>query len=160
MKAVIVGLAVALMAVTAFFAPSSHLYAASAPGVPAPTPPQRPIFAAYKGVTIGMSMLDARAKLGAPAQPSDEQDSFQISDNESAQVYYDAATHIVTAVMITYTGTLTGVPTPKDVFGEEIEVRPDGGVFKKVDYPKAGFWLSYNRTAGDDPMVIIALNKM
>ena len=125
-----------------------------------PTPADKPPYSAYKGVTIGTKTDEARAKLGGPKEKSDEQDFFEFSSREAAQVYYDAATHSVTAVMVTYSGKLDGVPTPRDVFGEDAEAKPDGGIFKMVRYPKAGFWISYNKTAGDDPMVIIALNKM
>jgi len=40
-----------------------------------------------------------------------------------------------------------GVITPKQIFSGEIEVKPDGSMYKMVRYPKAGCWLSYNRTA-------------
>jgi hypothetical protein len=29
-----------------------------------------------------------------------------------------------------------------------------------VRYPKAGFWVSYSRTAGDTPIVTIQIQKM
>src|SRR5437762_1439509 len=76
-------------------------------------------YTAYKGLTIGMATADARTKLGSPKDKSDDQDFFEFSSRESAQVYYDAATHTVTAVMVTYTGKLDGVPAAKDIFGED-----------------------------------------
>ena len=127
--------------------------------VPWATPGDGPPYSAYKGVSIGTKMDEARAKLGVPKDKSDEQDSFVFSDNESAQVYYDAS-KTVTAVMITYSGKLDAAPTAKAVFGEDAPAKPDGGIFKMVRYPKAGFWISYNKTAGDDPLVIIAIQKM
>jgi hypothetical protein len=55
---------------------------------------------------------------------------------------------------------MDAVPAPKIVFGEDVEKTAEGGVQKLVRYPKAGFWISYTRTAGDDPLVIIAMQKM
>jgi hypothetical protein len=125
-----------------------------------PTPVSgKPPYSAYKGVTIGSTMDEARSKLGPPKEKSDEQDFFVFSDSESAQVYYDGA-KTVTAITVTYVGNLSTAPSPKDVFGEEAEAKPDGGIFKMVRYPKAGFWISYNKTGGDDPLIMIALQKM
>lgn len=157
MKAKLAMTAAALLFAVAFLLPVR--VSAAAP-MPVPTPSERPVYTAYKGVSIGMSTDDVRSKLGAPKEASDEQDYFEFSDRESAQVYYDAASHSVKALMVTYTGKLEGAPSLKDVFGRDAEANADGGFFKKVDYPKAGFWVSYSRTAGDEPMVIIALNKM
>lgn len=127
---------------------------------PAATPLGKPPYSSYKGVTLGMATDEARTKLGSPKEKSDLQDYFEVSQSESVQVYYHPVSHTVTAVMVTYTGNLDGVPTPRDIFGEDAQAQPDGGIFKKVDYPKAGFWITYNKTGGDDPMIIIALNKM
>ena len=44
--------------------------------------------------------------------------------------------------------------------GKDDEAKPDGGMFKVVQYPKFGFWVSYVRTGGDDPMVIVTIQKM
>ena len=154
-------LAIAFLTATAFFVPSGPVRTTvAASAVPMPTPLENPPYTAYKGITIGMKTDEARTKLGGPKEKSDDQDFFEFSSRESAQVYYDAATHTVTAVMVTYTGKLDGVPAAKDIFGEDAEVKADGGIFKMVRYPKAGFWISYNKTSGDEPMVIIALQKM
>ncbi|MEP6787212.1 MAG: hypothetical protein ABJB40_02180 [Acidobacteriota bacterium] len=127
--------------------------------VPVATPDDKPLYSGYKGVTIGMKQDEARTKLGMPKDKTDEQESYVFSDNESAQVYYDAG-KVVTAIMITYNGKLDTAPNAKAVFGEDAQAKPDGGIFKMVRYPKAGFWISYNKTAGDDPLIIIAIQKM
>jgi hypothetical protein len=124
----------------------------------APTPAASPAFS-YKGVSLGMAADDVRAKLGDPKEKSDAQDLYVFSDEESAQVLYDAG-HKVNAIMITFSGKLTGAPTPKDVFGEDIEPRPDGGISKMVRYPKAGYWIAYNKIVGDDSMISIAMQKI
>ena len=127
---------------------------------PAPAEPTQgePPFHAYKGVSIGMAADEARKLLGNPTDRDDKQEVFAISDDESCQVYYDAAKK-VSAVSITYFST-KAVPAPKSVLGEEPEAKPDGSFSKLIRYPKAGFWVSYTRTSGDSPMTIIAMQKM
>jgi hypothetical protein len=124
-----------------------------------PTPADKPLFSSYRGVEIGMLVDDARKKLGSAKDKSNEQDYFEFSDNESANVYYDEM-HKVRAISITFSGKLDAAPTPMSIFGEDAEAKPDGGIHKMQRYPKAGFWISYSRTAGDDPMVIIAMQKI
>ncbi len=126
---------------------------------PLPTPVSgSPPFSSYKGVSIGMSMDEVREKLGKPKEPSDAIDYYAPSDHEFIQVYYEAET--VTAITVTFSGKLDAAPDAKTVFGENAEVKPDGGIFKMVRYPKAGFWISYNKITGDDPMIMIAIKKI
>jgi len=119
----------------------------------------KPIYSEYKGVSIGTKADDARAKLGAPKDKSDTQDYYVFSDNESAQVLYDTD-HTVRVISINYIGKLDTAPTPKAVFGSEVTTNSDGSVNKMVKYPKAGFWISYYKTGGDDPMIVLTLQKM
>jgi hypothetical protein len=113
----------------------------------------------YKGVTIGMSAADARAKLGNPKEKSDEQDYYVFSDKETAQVLYDTD-HTVRTISVNFIGKIDAAPTPKAVIGGDIPASPDGSINKMVQFPKAGYWVSYLRTAGDDPMVVITIQKM
>lgn len=113
----------------------------------------------YKAIAIGSLTDDVRKKLGDPKDKSDAQDLYVFSDDESAQFIYGADKK-VTAIMITFTGKLTGAPTAKDVFGEDVPAKADGGIFKMVRYPKAGYWISFNKIVGDDSMVSIAMQKM
>ncbi len=114
---------------------------------------------AYKGIAIGLTADEVRKKLGDPKDKSDPQDLYVFSDDESAQFLYGPDKK-VTAIMVTFSGKLNGAPSAKDVFGEDVPPKPDGGVFKMVRYPKAGFWISYNKIVGDDSMVSIAMQKM
>ena len=129
---------------------------------PAPAPADQaqdePPFHAYKGVRIGMGADEARKLLGNPTDRDDKQEVFSVSDDESCQVYYDAAKK-VSAVSITYFSSKS-VPAPKSVLGEEPEVRQDGSFSKLIRFPKAGYWVSYSRTSGDSPMTIIAMQRI
>ena len=106
-----------------------------------------------------MSAADARAKLGAPKEKSDEQDYYVFSENESAQVLYESD-HTVKVISINYIGKPEAAPQPRDVVGSDIEAKPDGSMNKIVRFPKAGYWISYLRTAGEDPMIVITIQKM
>jgi len=52
------------------------------------------------------------------------------------------------------------VPTPKQIFGSDVEAKADGSAYKMVRFTKAGYWLSYNRTGGSTPMTSITLQKI
>lgn len=117
-----------------------------------------PLLREYKGVSLGISAADARAKLGKPAEKSDEMDFFVFSERERARVYYRDGK--VNAIIATYIGTDSGAPTPTAVLGTDIEAKPDGSRYKMVTYPQAGYWVAYSHIPGDSPMVIITMQKM
>ena len=121
---------------------------------------EEPIFHDYRGVKLGWLADDVRKKLGNPANKSDEQDYYEFSDNEKASVYYDKATKQVTAISVDFIGAGTGILTPQQVFGAEIEAKSDGSKSRLVRYPKAGYWVSYSRTAGDNPIISVTMQKL
>lgn len=119
----------------------------------------QPTFHEFRGVKIGMTVDEARKKLGTPRDKSAEQDFYVFNDTEAVQVYYDK-NGAVTAISVDFMSGSNGVPTSKDVFGAEAEAKSDGSIFKRVDYPKAGYWVSYSRTAGNDPTITITIQKI
>jgi hypothetical protein len=116
-------------------------------------------FTEYRGVQLGMSADEVRKKLGSPKDKGDEQDFFVFGDNETAQVVYDQ-THKVVTISADFLSTDATVPTCKQVFGAEAEAKADGSVYKLVRFPKAGYWVSYNRTGGTAPMTSVTLQKI
>jgi hypothetical protein len=118
----------------------------------------KPLYIEYKGVRIDMEASEVRKKLGNPADKSDVQDFFVISEKESAQVYYTKGK--VMAFSVNYVGDNSGAPLPKIVLGTDIEAKPDGAMHKMVRYPEAGYWVTYNRTGGDDPLVTVTMQKI
>ncbi|HEX8475898.1 MAG TPA: hypothetical protein VF666_17865 [Pyrinomonadaceae bacterium] len=118
-----------------------------------------PPFREYKGVRLGMSADEARKKLGDPADKSDAQDFYAFSDQETAQVFYDASKK-VSALAIVFVGKQANAPTAKTVLGMDVEAKDDGSVHRLERFPKAGYWISYSRTAGDSPLVTITMQKM
>ena len=112
----------------------------------------------FRGVKIGMATDDARKKLGSPRDKSPEQDFYLFNENEAVQIYYEKGA--VSAIAIDYMTGANGVPSPKDVLGAEAEAKADGSIHKVVRYPKAGYWVSYSRTAGNEPTITITMQKI
>jgi hypothetical protein len=121
---------------------------------------EQPVFLDYRGVQIGWLADDVRKKLGAPADKGEEQDFFVFGEKETAQILYDKTTKKVTAISVDFTTGATEVITPQQVFGADIESKPDGSKYKLVRYPKVGYWISYSRTAGDTPIITVTLQKL
>ena len=120
-----------------------------------------PLLRDYRGVQIGWLTEDVRKKLGTPVDKSDEQDLYVFNnEKETAQVLYDKASHKVIAISVDFLNGAQNILTPQQVFGADIEAKPDGSKYRLVRYPKAGFWLSYNRTSGDSPMITVTFQRM
>lgn len=122
--------------------------------------PDDPVFLDYRGVQIGWLADEVRKKLGNPADKGEEQDLFVFNEKELCQIQYDKATKKVTAISVDFLNGASSVITPEQVFGSDFESKPDGSKYKLVRYPKAGYWVSYNRTAGDSPMITITMQKL
>ena len=118
-----------------------------------------PIFLEYRGVKLGWIADEVRKKLGNPANKADDQDFYIFGENERVQVFYDKDRQ-VTAISIDFMNGATGAFTPEQVLGSNIEAKTDGSMSKLVRYPKAGYWVSYNRTAGEKPMISVTMQKM
>lgn len=119
----------------------------------------QPVFTEYRGVKIGMPVADVHTKLGDPKQKYDSEDDFEFSDSESARVVYDESKKVLT-ISVMYTGDLASAPAAKAVIGEDLAPRDDGSIYKMAQYPKNGFWVSYVKTSGTSPMVIITMQRM
>jgi hypothetical protein len=117
---------------------------------------QQPVYREYRGVRLGMTAAEARAKLGEPAMKSNEQDFFVLSANETTQVAYDAFQKVVT-ISTDYMGGV-GAPDYRAVVGEGMLLqRPDGSLFRMMQYASAGMWVSYNKSAPPVPVVTITM---
>lgn len=119
---------------------------------------QQPIYTEYKGVRLGMSAEEARAKLGTPAMKDTDQDYYVFSQNETAQIVYDTA-HKVVTISVDYAGGI-GAPDYKAVLGGELEKTVNGSLYGIVRYESLGFWVSYNRTTGLVTSVTVTIQKI
>jgi hypothetical protein len=126
----------------------------------APAATQQPLYTEYKGVRLGMTAQEVRAKLGVPtllAMKENETDYFVFSESEAVQIGYDAALK-VKVISIDYQNG-TGAPEPRAVVGAELETRENGSLYRIVYYDSLGFWVSYSRTAGPVNIVTITIQK-
>ena len=123
--------------------------------VSAPSQMEQPLYREYRGVRLGMTAAETRAKLGEPAMKSNEQDFYVLSQNETTQIAYDAFQKVVT-ISTDYTGSI-GAPDYKSVVGSGLLTRPDGSLFRMVQYPSEGMWVSYNKSAAMVPVVTITI---
>ena len=129
-----------------------------APGVRSartPAQEQQPLYKEYRGVHLGMTATEVRAKLGEPALKSDEQDFYAFSADETAQIAYNAAQRVVT-ISADYSNGV-GAPDYKNIVGEGLLERPDGSRFRMMMYDAERFWVSYNKTATTVPIVTITI---
>jgi hypothetical protein len=122
-------------------------------------PDNQPAFSDFKGVRIGMTADAARKKLGTPRDKSAEQDFYVFNDTQAVQIFYDKA-GAVTAISIDFMSGANAIPTAREVLGTEAEAKTDGSVYKILRYPKAGYWVSYSRTAGNSPTTTITMQKI
>jgi hypothetical protein len=120
-------------------------------------PEDDPVFHDYRGVKIGLLADEVRKKLGNPANKGDEQDFYMFGEKETAQFLYDKGQ--VTAISVDFMNGAKEIITPQQVFGADVEAKPDGSKYRLVRYPKAGYWVSYSRTAGDSPIITVTIQK-
>ena len=151
-----------LLIVTFVFLSSVTASAQRKPGGPVPTPAadeESSSFNAYRGVQLGMTAEEVRKKLGEPKDKGTEQDFFVFNETETAQIVYDKSQKVVT-ISADFLTQGPDVLTAKQVFGTDVDAKPDGSVYKMVRFPKAGYWLSFNRTSGTSPMTTVTLQKI
>ena len=118
---------------------------------------QQPLYREYRGVRLGMTAAETRAKLGEPAMKSDDQDFYVFSANETAQIVY-AAQKVVT-ISIDYASGV-GAPDYKSVVGEDLLQRPDGSLFRMMLYDSERFWVSYYKSGSVVPVVTITIGTL
>ena len=118
---------------------------------------QQPLYREYRGVHLGMTATEARAKLGDPAMKSDDQDFYVVSTSETAQIVYQDQK--VVTISTDYTNG-AGAPDYKNVVGENLLQRPDGSLFRMVMYTPQGFWVSYNKSASVVPVVTVTIGTL
>ena len=116
-------------------------------------------FQDYRGIQLGMLADEVRKKLGQPKDKGGEQDFYMFGETETAQIVYDK-THKVITISADFLTAGSTVPTAKQIFGGEVEAKADGSIYKLVRFPKAGYWVSYNRTGGNSPKTTVTLQKI
>lgn len=119
---------------------------------------QQPLFQEYRGVRLGMSAEEARAKLGTAALKDNDQDFYVFSEDETAQIVYNNQQKVVT-ISIDYLGGV-GAPDHRVVVGGDLQTTANGSLYKLIRYESLGYWVSYNRTTMPVPSVTITIQKI
>ena len=114
-----------------------------------------PVFRDYKGISLGMTVEQTHKKLGTPQYKEEKIESYTISENEIVSIFYDDQ-HKIIALTIEYITNIKA-PVPKTILGMDITPKADGSISEMIRYPKAGYWVSYMRTAGNEPTITIAM---
>lgn len=120
-----------------------------------------PVLKNYKEVAIGMTADEVKDKLGKAKIEDKTGFFYEFSDDESSQIVLDADKK-VRAITVFYKVKDGNPPKIEDVLGAEAATEPNsnGSVYKLVRYPEAGYWVAYSRTAGDNAMVMVTIQKM
>ena len=122
------------------------------------TAAQQPLFTEYRGIHLGMTASEARAKLGAPMLKADDGDFYGFSETETLQLVYDVD-HKVSTISVDFMGGV-GAPDYKAVVVGELEPTINGGLYRMMRYQSQGFWVSYHRSSGPVLVVTITIQKM
>ena len=117
----------------------------------------QPAYREYRGVRLGMTATETRAKLGEAAMKSDEQDFYVVSANETVQIAYREQK--VVTISTDYIGGV-GAPDYRSVVGEGLLEKPDGSLFRMVMFKSEHFWVSYNKSASVVPLVTITIGTL
>jgi hypothetical protein len=120
-----------------------------------------PFFQDYKGVKIGMKADEVRSKLGKAKTEDKDGFMYTFSDYETVQIILDGEQKVRT-VSIMYDADYQKPLKFEDVFGKSVEPEKQegGSIYKLVSYPDSGYWVSYNRMAGDKAMTIVVMQKL
>jgi hypothetical protein len=127
-----------------------------------PTPALQPVYTEYKGVRIGMTADEVRAKIDKKPKIEDKDGYYYIfSDNEALQIVLDEDKK-VKVISVMYSGENSNAPTYESVFGKEVplETAQDGRIYNLVRYPAAGYWVAYSSSAGENPTVTITIQQL
>ncbi len=122
-----------------------------------PTPASEPLYREYRGVSLGMSAEEARRALGEPKSKGTRQDFYVLSEKETAQVFYRDGK--VSALAVSYVGESSGAPSALEVLGVEVTPKKDGSLHRRIRYRKAGYWVSYSRSAGRNPITTVTMRR-
>jgi hypothetical protein len=111
-----------------------------------------------RGVRLGMTAAETRAKLGEPAVKGDDQDFYAFTSQETTQIAYEGQK--VVTISTDYTNGV-GAPDYRSVVGDGVLLqRPDGSLFRMVMYTSQGLWVSYNKNASVVPVVTVTIGTI
>lgn len=125
-----------------------------------PAPPM-PVMQDYKGVKIGMTEDEVRDKLGRPESSDASGMVYELSRGERAQIGLDGDKK-VRLIVVFYSPESESRPAYADIFGpgSTAPAKEDGSIYNMIQYPQAGYWVAYNKGAGESGLVIVTMQKL
>jgi len=118
-----------------------------------------PVYQEFMGIALGMDADEVRSKLRHLKEKGERQDFFVFSESQSAQIVYDDQGKVI-VISVDYVGNDGKAPSPESVLAEAVHAKQDGSIYQLKRYPEAGYWVAYSRTAGDNPIVTVTMQKM
>jgi hypothetical protein len=120
-----------------------------------------PLLREYRGIAIGMPGEGIREKLGKAKVNDDAGFLFDLADDERVQVTLDGERK-VSAIVVFYDAGNKKAPKYEDIFGpgSKPPAKDDGSIYHLVSYPGEGYWVAYNRLAGENAMIIVTMQKI
>ncbi|MEO7672632.1 MAG: outer membrane protein assembly factor BamE, partial [Pyrinomonadaceae bacterium] len=106
-----------------------------------------PAISDLKGVSVGMTKAEVKEVLGKPKMSDKTSMNYTFSKTETAQIGFDGKGKARTIAVI-YTNGDGTAPSFSDIFGPDVPLveGKNGGVYKLIRYPSAGFYIAYSRT--------------
>lgn len=122
----------------------------------------QPAVTELRGVSLGMTKDEVKAKLGKPLSEDDKGFFYTFSNTESAQIGLNADGKVRTIALI-YSKGDSDAPKFEDIFGPNVQVAAadNGRIYKMIRYPSAGFWVAYSKIGEDkDALTTVTMKKI
>ncbi len=113
----------------------------------------------FRGIQLGMTSQEVRKLIGKSDLKDDELELFKLSATRRIRVYY-AADGRARAIVSTFFGDDSGAPAPEAVLGTSIRLAEDGSGSGTLESPDEGYSIVYSRVGGDNPMVLITMQRL
>lgn len=118
---------------------------------------QNKVMTQYRGVQLGMSKADVRAKMGNPASSSDGADEYKLTGDDLMTVRYDG--DAVTAIQLMFLDVKNAPPFNEVVGDAPIEENESGRKTARKVVEAEKFWVSMSQSK-DASMTNITIRKM
>ncbi|CAN5378929.1 hypothetical protein BH10ACI3_BH10ACI3_16880 [soil metagenome] len=135
---------------------SSSVFAQTEPSQMAPA------ISSLKGVSPGMTKGEVEEVLGKPKMSDKASMNYTFSKTATAQIGFNEQGKARTIAVI-YTDGDETAPSFSDIFGPDVPFveGKNGGVYKLIRYPSAGFYIAYSKTmVSNKAMVVITMRKI
>jgi hypothetical protein len=125
-----------------------------------PANPGTQILERFREARIGMDADTLRDAWGKPKIEDATGYIYELSDNETAQIWIDPEEKVKAIAMMFEDG--VGAPSGSEVFGSgvQIAVQENGSMYHMQRYPDLGYWISYYKGSGNKGLVTLTVHKL